>query len=241
MYPIPSCRTWGPARAGIRFEPRTTLTDADGRYEYKQVPAGAYVVTFDPGMRGTHLRQYFGEVQPADDTDGSRPPPVTLADGEVRDDVNGSLSRSLAIEGRVLDDLGEPMANVSVSVQPAGGAAQTWRESRSTDDRGTFRLFGLKPGEYRVCANPEWRFGPPGDLRVRPIRTCYPSAIAVANAEPIVLTSADVTGIDIRVQRSRAFKVSGMVNRLDGRASWSGRRSTSSRSPRIVPLRAALS
>ena len=59
----------GPRAAGIRREPRATLTDADGRYEYKQVPAGAYVVIFDPGLRGTHLRQYFGEVQPANDTD----------------------------------------------------------------------------------------------------------------------------------------------------------------------------
>ena len=200
-----------PGTAQIRLEPHTTLTGADGRYEYKHVPAGAYVVIFDPAMRGTHLRQYFGEVQIADDADGSRPPPVTLADGEVRDDVNGSLSRSLAIEGRVLDDLGEPMAYVSMTVQAAEGVATRWWEARSTDDRGTFRVFGLRPGEYRVCANPEARFELPEHVRVRPIRTCYPSAIAVANAEPIVLTSADVTGIDIRVQRTQAFKVSGMV------------------------------
>ena len=115
-------------------EPRSTLTAADGRYELRQVPAGTYVVIFDPSaMRGTICARYFGEVGPADDNDGLRPPPLTLAEGEVRNDVDAALSRSLAIEGRVLDDLGEPMANVGVSVHPADGLEESWLGSRSTD------------------------------------------------------------------------------------------------------------
>ena len=44
-------------RVGDRTKPRITLTGADGRFEFKQTPAGAYVVIFDPTpLRGTHLR-----------------------------------------------------------------------------------------------------------------------------------------------------------------------------------------
>ena len=206
------------ARRAAMSEPRSTLTAADGRYELRQVPAGTYVVIFDPSaMRGTHLRQYFGEVGPADDADGLRPPPLTLADGEVRNDVDAALFRSLAIEGRVLDDLGEPMANVGVSVHPSDGLTESWLGSRSTDDRGAFRLFGLKPGHYRVCAHPEGHSGLPADVRDRPIRTCYPSSTSDANAEPVALLAADVAGVDIRVQRNRAFKVTGTA--LDSKGS----------------------
>ncbi len=203
-----------PRSAGTRFEPRMTLTSAEGRYEYKQVPAGTYVISFDPSeMRGTHLRQYFGEVEPANDVGGSRPPVLQLKEGEVRNDVNGALSRSLAIEGRVLDEVGEPMANVEVTAHPGDGSAQIQiTNGRSTDDRGAFRLFGLKPGQYRICANPAMHFfRPTEDLRDRPIRTCYPAATVDADAERVVLSGTDVGGIDIRVQRNRAYKITGIA------------------------------
>ncbi len=186
-----------PPDARARFEPRITVTGADGRYEYKQVAAGAYVVNFDPsGLRGTHLRQYFGQTEPANDLAGSREPRFQLADGEVRNDVSAALSRSLAIEGRVLDELGEPMANVGVSAHPAAAPAEVYfGDSRSTDDRGAFRLFGLRPGQYRICASPGMRFQPTEDIRNLPIRTCYPAATLDANAEPVVLAGTDIGGL----------------------------------------------
>ena len=96
-----------PTRAGIRSEPRTTLTGADGRFECKQVPAGAYYVTFEPSeLRGSHLRQNFGETGPSDEISRSKSRPLVLKDGEVRSDVNVSLVRALAVEGRVVDEFG---------------------------------------------------------------------------------------------------------------------------------------
>jgi hypothetical protein len=47
--------------------PRSTMTAADGRFEFKQLPPGAYTVTFQATMlRGTHLDQSFGESAPRD-------------------------------------------------------------------------------------------------------------------------------------------------------------------------------
>ena len=127
-------------RVGDRTEPRITLTGGDGRFEFKQTPAGAYIVTFDPTpLRGPHLRQSFGETEPTNELSGSRPPPVQLAEGEIRNDVNAALSHALAIEGRVLDESGDPMANVEVSVHPWEGPIDAiMMDPRSTDDRGAY-------------------------------------------------------------------------------------------------------
>ena len=199
-------------RVSAPIEPRMTLTDADGRFEYRQVQSGTYVVTFDASqLRGTHLRQTFGESGPENEFRTSRPRPFVLRDGEVRSDVNVSLSRGLAIEGRVLDESGEPIANVEVSAQPWDAPSRvSMGRPRLTDDRGTFRLFGLKPGEYRVCAKVNLHYGPV-DVRERLVPTCYPAATADGGAEPVTLASSDVVGIDIAVQRNRAYKVTGMA------------------------------
>jgi hypothetical protein len=194
-------------------EPRTTLTGVDGRFEYKEVAAGAYYVAFEPSeLRGSHLSQNFGETGPANPFRTGKRPTLVVKDGEVRDDVNVALVRSLAVEGRVVDEQGEPMSNVQVSAHLWDGPAQAFMgRPRSTDDRGAFRLFGLKPGQYRICAKPEVHFGPSEEIRDRLMSTCYPAAIGDANAEPVRVDSTDVVGIDIRVQRGRAYKISGVA------------------------------
>ena len=137
---------------------------------------------------------------------------MQLAEGETRNDVNVALSRALAIEGRVLDEFGDPMANVAVSVHPWEGPIDAIvMDPRSTDDRGAYRVFGLKPGQYRICARPEVYLEITEDLRERAIPTCYPAARMESAADPIILVSGDVGGIDIRVQHNRAFKISGMA------------------------------
>jgi hypothetical protein len=129
----------------------------------------------------------------------------------MRGDVNAALSRGLAIEGRVLDEFGEPIANVEVNAHPWDAPSLvSMGRPRSTDDRGMFRLFGLKPGEYRVCAKPNLHFGPV-DVRERLVPTCYPAAVVDGGAQPVTLASSDVVGIDIAVQRNRAYKVTGMA------------------------------
>jgi protocatechuate 3,4-dioxygenase beta subunit len=195
-------------------QPRYAVTAADGRFEFKQVLPGAYTVSFQASMsRGTHLDQSFGESGPRDPLKpGRRVPPIELRDGETRDNVDIALWRAFAVEGRVVDDAGEPIANAEVNIsQWDSPSTMSVGGPRLTDDRGMFRIFGLRPGQYRICADGGMHFGPSEEVRDKLIRTCYPSAIKDADAQPFVVSSAEVGPIEIRLQRNRTFRITGMA------------------------------
>jgi protocatechuate 3,4-dioxygenase beta subunit len=195
-------------------QPRNTVTAADGRFEFKQVQPGAYTVSFQASIsRGTHLDQSFGESGPRDPLKpGRRVPPIELRDGETRENVDIALWRAFAVEGRVVDDAGEPIANADVNISPWDSpSTMSMGRPRLTDDRGMFRIFGLRPGQYRICADRGMHFGPSEEVRDKLIRTCYPSAINDADAQPVVVSSAEVGPIEVRLQRNRTFRITGMA------------------------------
>jgi protocatechuate 3,4-dioxygenase beta subunit len=201
--------------SGLRQnQPRYTVTAADGRFEFKQVLPGAYTVSFQASIsRGTHLDQSFGESGPRDPLKpGRRVPPIELRDGETRENVDIALWRAFAVEGRVVDDAGEPIANADVNISLWDSPSMmSMGRPRLTDDRGMFRIFGLRPGQYRICADRGMHFGPSEEVRDKLIRTCYPSAINDADAQPVVVSSAEVGPIEIRLQRNRTFRITGMA------------------------------
>jgi hypothetical protein len=180
------------------------FTDADGGYEISGLPAGGYVLTASPGMR---LGAYLGQVLGRDDTmDVAGSPSLTLSAGEVRKNVDVRLARAVAIEGRLVNDYGEPLADLRVVAERwlRGGWTEASLGSRS-DDRGMFRVFQLKPGEYRVCTRSDGGRGASDGnvLENSLIPTCSPVRIQ--------LTTTDVTGVELQVQRTGTFTVSGRV------------------------------
>ena len=130
-----------------------TSTDAEGRYEIKELPTGRYNVT---AMKGGFVMGQFGQRRP-----GEPGTPIDLSDGQTAEKVNFVLSRGSVIAGRIVDDGGEPVSATQVAavryqfisgsrrLVPAGGEGSTDR----TDDQGNFRLFGLPPGDYYISAN----------------------------------------------------------------------------------------
>jgi protocatechuate 3,4-dioxygenase beta subunit len=185
-------------------------TDADGRYELTDVPPGEYHASAGPDQFGAgYQSKTFGS-----EINGALPlrPGLPLKPGERRADVDFALARTYAVEGRVTNDFGEPLADLAVLSERIDGSGST--RPTTTDDRGHFRLYGLVPGSWRVCAKASNREGPTvGEHPLQLVRTCHPGDTAAKGAA-IEIRNADVTGIAIQMQRERAYTVSGAV--VDG-------------------------
>lgn len=199
--------------------PVQATTDQDGRYEFTGLPAGEYFLTARPSeFRPMYLPQALGQDRPSLPGRG-RPRAVTLTDGEVREDANFTLWRAFAVEGRIVDEFGEPMAGVPVRARDAESdrpIPMTGPYQFMSDDRGVYRVYGLAPGSYLLCGSPR-QFGPMNvEVRERYVETCYPAAAAATDAQPVGIVAGDVIGVDIRLQRSRTFTVSGLALNASG-------------------------
>src|SRR5262245_17484199 len=73
-------------------ESRSARTDADGKYEFADIPAGRYQVS---ATKPAYVNQTWGQRQPT-----SPPKPVELHGGETLDRVDFSLQRGGVITGR---------------------------------------------------------------------------------------------------------------------------------------------
>ena len=199
------------SRGGLADEPRVFegVTDADGRYEIADVPAGEYFAMASVDAYGAgYLPGSFGA---AEGSASSTRPAVTLRPGERRRDVDFALARSYAIEGRVTNEAGDPLADVAVVAERVGsGPGFFTGRPMTTDDRGQFRLWGFPPGSWRVCAKTSNRDAAAGgDTGQRYVRTCHPVADGKSGA--IEIRRADVSGLVIQMQRERAYTLSGAV------------------------------
>ena len=129
-----------------------TSTDAEGRYEIKDLPGGRYSIS---ATKSGYVTGQYGQRRPTEP--GT---PIEIADGMAADKLNFSLARGGVIAGHILDDNGEPIAGVQVAAMRYGfmsgsrrlmGAGSEGGNDR-TDDQGGFRLYGLPPGDYYVSA-----------------------------------------------------------------------------------------
>jgi hypothetical protein len=206
-------------------EGRVATTDAQGRFEIKELPAGRYTMT---ASKGGFVSLQYGQRRPTES--GT---PIELGDGQTLDKIAIALPRGSVLGGRITDEFGEPVANASVSAWRygyAGGARrmmQAGQNSRdTTDDQGQFRLFGLPPGEYYVSAT--LRTGgaevtdPMGELSGY-AATYYPGTPNVAEAARVTLAvSQENTGINFGLIATRLVRVSGQVISSSGAPATAG-------------------
>jgi Carboxypeptidase regulatory-like domain len=205
------------ARADVRATatslkaPRTTKTDANGRYEITGLPAGRYTVS---ALKPNYVTASFGESRP-----GGPGKPFDLADGQAAGDVNFALARAGVIAGRIVDEFGDPFANVQVAVvrlQYMGGQRRIVPAQALvfTNDLGAFRLFGLSPGEYYVSATYRTS-GMDSDEHFGYAPIYYPGTSNIADAQRVSIAPGQVvTGVSLTLFPVRAVRASGIA--LDG-------------------------
>jgi Carboxypeptidase regulatory-like domain len=130
---------------------RTVTTDEQGRFTFTAIPAGRYTLSASkPG----HINVTYGQRRPGSGRAGT---PIQIGDGQKMA-VALQMPRGGVISGTVLDENGEPTPGTQVRVlrytMQSGQRTLQQGGSGSTDDRGVYRIYGLQPGDYLVCATP---------------------------------------------------------------------------------------
>ncbi|MBI3046753.1 MAG: carboxypeptidase regulatory-like domain-containing protein [Acidobacteria bacterium] len=189
-------------------ESRLVTTDAEGRFELRDLPAGRWDLT---ASKGGFVTMRYGQRRPFE---AGRP--IELADGQILQQVNFALPRGAVIAGRLVDEFGEPVAGARVQALRYQLSQGTRRLAPAgmmtlTDDTGAFRLYGLMPGEYYVSAI----------LRALPADettdstgyapTYYPGTGSVTEAQPIALGVAEEANVAFALMPVRTARISGTV------------------------------
>ncbi len=187
---------------------RLSTTDADGRFELKDLPAGRWTIS---ATKGGFVTQQFGQRHPFESVE-----PIELKDGQ-RFSANFTLSRGSVITGRVSDEFGDPITGARVQVlrsqvQQGRRRLAPIPNNAQTDDTGSFRVFGLAPGEYYVAASLQAAPQDSSDNPVAYAPTYFPGTGNVVDAQRISLTlGTEQSGINFVLQPVRAVRVSGTV------------------------------
>jgi 5-hydroxyisourate hydrolase-like protein (transthyretin family) len=199
--PIPNASVYLRRAGPLSGPTRSMGTDEDGRFHAEDLVSGAYTVSaFVPGYVSaseTVGREYYSA-------------------GDV---VNLRMMKGAVITGAVTNSSGEPVVGVRVTTirvrdgesRPIRGASQSGN-SRQTDDRGVYRMYGLALGSYLVVVRGSGQMGSASLAYDSDVPTYYPSTTRDAAAEVVVRAGQEVSGIDIRYRGDRGYTVSGTVS-----------------------------
>jgi hypothetical protein len=213
---VPPGATGEPGAASHMFgRSQSVRTDAAGSFAFTGLPPSRVALS-------AH-REGFHPAAPAPrgrDATPSGQPVVTLGAGATVDAPDLLLVRGGALTGRVVDALGDPVIGAQVlPLGRVGDPGQPWRMAASpaqTDDRGTYRVYGLRAGRYTVQVVPRaLRRGQSlgviqGDTR-EPLRAFAPGVTDVGAAEFVEITHGIDMTLDVRLPIGRTAMVAGQV------------------------------
>jgi protocatechuate 3,4-dioxygenase beta subunit len=200
-------------------EDYTVLTDAEGRYRLTNLPEGKYQA--QATLKG-HVREKRSQSELLIQS-------FSLNEGESRENVDFTLVRGGVITGRVTDADDRPLIARAVTLQvvdeqgrkPGGRGLQNVADLMmnadmfQTDDRGVYRIYGLRAGRYLVSAggganDPVALLTGAGGAYPR---AWHPDAADENHAKIIeVEAGGEVTGVDIRLGAAkRTYEAAGRV------------------------------
>ena len=203
-----------------------TSSDSDGHFTVKDIPPGRY--RFFAAHAGFVEQRYKAGIN---DTG----PLFSLRHGEKVSDVLFSLVMAAVIAGRVSNEEGEPMQRVELVAlrRPSEEEIEDIDTSRlrkiqmesvasaESDDRGQYRIFGLKPGEYLIKAEDSFqpsRSGPVDEsywvkqsLGSEFGCVYYPGVTQMSQAQVIPIKAGEEAQADITMRRVKTLEIVGRV------------------------------
>lgn len=129
---IPGARVLLTQVDGRLGDTRVATTDERGRFVFGDVPAGTYRL----------LAQHEAFVRPNGRT-------IAVGAGQSIRELIVTMTPTGVITGRVVDEYGDPAADVFVRATLKDSTFET-----TTNDLGEYRLYSLPPGAYVVSAAP---------------------------------------------------------------------------------------
>ena len=180
-------------------------TDREGNYRITNVAPGNYQV-----MPAAPAFVISGEPEGRS---------LIVTEGEAVESVDFALTRGGVITGRVTDSEGRPLIEESIHIVFAETNNQMRPAYRGavgvaqTDDRGIYRIFGIRQGKYIVAVGQSEDGLSQGPQRSQYKQTFYPAVTDAAKAMVIDVTEgSEATNVDITVGRILAtFAVSGRI------------------------------
>jgi hypothetical protein len=201
--------------------PYGATTDGAGHFLIDDVDPGQY--NFSASRNAFVTQQYSAQGSSRQGTT------LTLTNGQKLKELAFKLTPQGVIGGRILDEDGEPMANVMVQCMFFGyqrGKRQLLgRNAVSTDDRGEFRMHGLSPGKYIISATyqspdiymaiTERVAGSQASQAAAEegyATTFYPNTTNPESASQLEVTpGAQITGLNMTLARTRTVRIKGHV------------------------------
>jgi hypothetical protein len=193
-------------------------TDMDGLYELKDLPAGRYTLT---AMKGSFVQLQYGQLRPFEPGK-----PLEILDAQTVEKVDFTLPRGSVITGRIVDEFGEPTADVQVMamrfqyVQGRRRLTPAGRPSM-TNDIGDYRIFGLPPGQYYLSATLRGMamgMDLTSDDRSGYAPTYYPGTPSVAEAQRVTVNLGQaLSDLNMALTPTRTARISGTVVDSDGK------------------------
>lgn len=123
---------------------RAAITSETGRFVLSALPGGRFSLS---ATKPGYVTAEYGAKRPG--SPGTR---VVVSAGKTTADVTLVLARGAVITGTVRDVSGSPAAGLEVAVYRVTSDTGSEPDTTITDERGSYRLFGLQPGDYMVRA-----------------------------------------------------------------------------------------
>ena len=195
---------------------KSVSTDAEGRWELRDLPAGRFTLNV---TKGGFVSLSYGQKRAFEPGR-----PLEVANGQVIEKIDMALPRGSAVNGRVVDEFGDPVANVRVNAMRysyLGGQRRLTPTSSGdmTDDLGNYRLHGLAPGDYYLSAqSSSFTFLGTSDDRTGYGQTFYPGTLNMAEAQRVSLTvGQEAQNIVIPLNPTRIVTLSGTAVSSEGK------------------------